>query len=334
MNTVERPSPIRGYTETRGLKQQNFIKAFEISRIRSVLPADVKAELSKAVLIMRELAFQAGQIMKDYRARAKGQVNFDLKLDGSEVTQADREIQRLIVEKLTSEFPNCGIIAEEELENKCLLINNSSPILGFSFVIDPIDGTKRFTSLKEKYFGCGIALMYNGEVIASTFYAPEYNVNGFTSDKWSGSLFEASELANGMFLNEKEIRLDSRKDNFKNLTVVLEDVEEKGLSLDGFKVIHETGSDLLTLSLISSGLEGTPVVLANGGWAGSGGAHLWDVVPGAYFIEKAGGVVWGRNGDNFFPLKNIAFHDGKPIYNGEYFAGYPNAIKQLFGLRN
>lgn len=332
MHKIETSNVVRNYAAALSSRQKGSIGIFEVGRSHSVLPPDVREELNKAVPIMRELVLQAGQSMRDYRA--KGKVSFELKLDRSKVTKADKEIQKLIVERLTNEFPTFGVIAEEELEDKALLTNSSNPILGFSFVIDPIDGTERFRDPKEKYFGCGIALMYNGEVIASTFYAPDYNVSGFVSDKWSGSLFEASELCDGVFLNEKEIHLDPEKDNFNNSTVVLEDIKEQGLDPNSFKTIHNTGSDLLTLSLISSGLDGTPVVLANGGWAGSGGAHLWDVVGGAYFIEKAGGVAWNRNGDNFFPLTNIAFHDGQPIYNGEYFAGYPNAIKQLLDLKN
>ncbi len=267
--------------------------------------------------------------MKRYR---QGEIKFILKPDGSKVTEADIEIQKFIIDRIRKEFPNSGIIAEETLEGKNYSTNNVTPALGLNFVIDPIDGTGRFIELGDKNFGCAIALMYNGEVIAATFYAPEYEINSHSSDKYSGSLFEASELCDGMFLNGKPVCMDAKKTNFNNHTAVLEDVQEHGLNLDSLKVIHANGSDVLTLSLVSSGLKDTPIVLANGGWDGSPGAYLWDVVAGAYFIEKAGGVAWNRHGDNFFPLTNIALHKGKPVYNGEYFTGYPNAIKQLLGV--
>lgn len=319
---------ISGYSKVWVPRRRNISETPETGKMCLVLPVDVKTELSKAILIMRELALQAGQTMKNYR---KGKIEAALKLDGSVVTQVDKEIQKLIVDKLRKEFPDFKIIAEEVLEEQGYL-ESSKTVSGFTFVIDPIDGTRKFMDPQEKYFGCGIALMYDGEVISAVFYAPEYEIHGYPNDKWSGSLFEASELSEEVILNEKRISMEPERNNFVNDTVVLEDVGENGLNLYGFKVIHETGSDLLTLSRISSGLDGTPVVLANGGWAGSGGAHLWDVVPGAYFIEKAGGIVCNRNGDPFFPLKdNLALHKNNLVYKGEYFAGYPNVIKQLLG---
>ena len=62
--------------------------------------------------------------------------------DGTPVTAADRAAERLLREQLAADFPDDGILGEEE-----------APMAGRSgrrWIIDPIDGTKAFT--------CGVPL--------------------------------------------------------------------------------------------------------------------------------------------------------------------------------
>ncbi len=301
-------------------------KLFETQRIHPILPPDVQVILAKAFPIMKELVLQGGSIMETYR---QNKIKFDIKSDGSQVTAADKGIQEMFFNRLTKDFPFFRITAEEVLEGKYKLISSLNLTSDFRFVIDPIDGTSHFIDPHKTRFGSTIALMYKNEVIGAVFYAPEFNIDGYCSSQWKGSLFEASELSHDVLLNGKPVYIDSNKNNFTDSPIVLEDIAQDGLNLKGFKKLSGTGSDVLTLSLVASGLNDTPVIMANGGYNGSGGSHLWDMVAGTYFIEKAGGVAWNRNGENVFPLINEASVTTGPIYKGEYFAGHPNAIKKL-----
>ncbi len=312
-------------------KKNNSTKLFEVDRVRPILPPDVRAVLAKAFPIMKELVLQGGSIMETYR---QNKINFDIKSDGSQVTAADKGIQEMFFNRLTKEFPFFRITAEEVLEGKYKLISSLNLTSDFRFVIDPIDGTSHFIDPNKTRFGSTIALMFKNEVIGAVFYAPEFNIDGYYSNRWKGSLFEASELSNEVLLNGKPVYIDSNKNNFTNSPIVLEDVVQDGLNLKDFRKLSGTGSDVLTLSLVASGLNDAPVIMANGGYNGSGGSHLWDMVTGTYFIEKAGGVAWNRNGENVFPLINEASVTTGPIYNGEYFADHPNAIKKLLNLFN
>ena len=64
-------------------------------------------------------------------------LTIDRKGDGSPVTVADRGAERLLREEIEAQFPDDGILGEEEAEK----VGTS----GRRWIIDPIDGTKAFT---------------------------------------------------------------------------------------------------------------------------------------------------------------------------------------------
>ena len=82
-----------------------------------------------------DLARQAGELTLGY-FRSVG-LAVDWKPDGTPVTQADRQAERLIREELDTRHPDDGILGEEEEEKPSET--------GRRWIIDPIDGTKAFT---------------------------------------------------------------------------------------------------------------------------------------------------------------------------------------------
>ena len=78
------------------------------------------------------------------------------------VTAADRECQEKVVKILRECFPDFGIIGEEDdLNVPCTL-----PGEDVHFTVDPIDGTSAYTRHQSHGWGCMIALVRNGVVIA------------------------------------------------------------------------------------------------------------------------------------------------------------------------
>jgi histidinol-phosphatase len=99
----------------------------------------------------RQAAETAGQ--NAIRIRAEG-ISPDTKLDGSPVTLADRDNERLLSELIDDAFPNDGLIGEEGARK-----NGTS---GRRWIIDPIDGTRDF--IRGNRFWCIlIALVIIGE---------------------------------------------------------------------------------------------------------------------------------------------------------------------------
>lgn len=82
-----------------------------------------------------ELARAAGEATLQWFRHAELAV--DRKGDGTPVTQADREAERLIRSELAVRHPDDGVLGEEEPE--------TPGTSGRRWILDPIDGTKAFT---------------------------------------------------------------------------------------------------------------------------------------------------------------------------------------------
>jgi histidinol phosphatase-like enzyme (inositol monophosphatase family) len=82
-----------------------------------------------------ELTRQAGELAMGY-FRSAG-LTVEQKRDGSPVTRADREAERLIREELELRHPGDGILGEEE--------EDKPSESGRRWIVDPIDGTLAFT---------------------------------------------------------------------------------------------------------------------------------------------------------------------------------------------
>jgi len=117
---------------------------------------------------MRELLRQAEEIARQAGRVLLRHYNGDLDVDdkgGEPVTAADRESNRLIVERLKQEFPEDPIVAEE-----------SGYMPGGSgsdrtWVVDPLDGTKEFIA-RNGEFCLMIGLVSNGRPSLGVVYRP------------------------------------------------------------------------------------------------------------------------------------------------------------------
>jgi histidinol phosphatase-like enzyme (inositol monophosphatase family) len=81
-----------------------------------------------------EMAHEAGRMALDVFRRHG--VKVEHKADGSEVTAADREGERLMRARIAQQFPNDAVLGEEE--------GSREGTSGFRWLLDPIDGTRSF----------------------------------------------------------------------------------------------------------------------------------------------------------------------------------------------
>ncbi len=101
----------------------------------------------------------AGEVALRYY---RGGFDVVIKDDRTPVTQADREAEQLIVERLGRVFPDCGFLGEE--------FGDSGP-KDRRFIIDPIDGTKNFVR-GIPVWATLLALEEGGEVTAGVVHNP------------------------------------------------------------------------------------------------------------------------------------------------------------------
>ena len=116
-------------------------------------------------------AAEAGRITLKYFQQGNYQVS--RKADGSPVTEADRESERLLREIIESEFPNDGIVGEE--------FTPREGQSGFRWILDPIDGTKSFISGVPLY-GTLVGVQYEERSVVGVIEMPalDERVHGAT----------------------------------------------------------------------------------------------------------------------------------------------------------
>ena len=110
---------------------------------------------------LNELLTKSGEIVKPYFFNKDYTV--DRKSDESPVTRADKEAEACIRSLIQKEFPHHGIIGEE--------FGNENEDSEYTWVIDPIDGTKAFIT------GCPlfttlIGLLHKGHPVLGAIHQP------------------------------------------------------------------------------------------------------------------------------------------------------------------
>lgn len=96
------------------------------------MPEDTSDRLQLAIEIARE----AGRLTLEFFQRDI--VRVERKSDNSPVTQADRQAEQLLRQRIAAAFPRDAIVGEEYGEQR----GDS----GYQWILDPIDGTKSFIS--------------------------------------------------------------------------------------------------------------------------------------------------------------------------------------------
>lgn len=225
-----------------------------------------------------EAAEVAGQVLLEgfWSGRQVSQ-----KSHGNLVTDIDVLAEKKVLDLLKAEYPELQVISEES--------NPSSCVSGYTWIVDPLDGTNNYV-FHIPFFCVNVALASGGEVLV-----------GVTYDPLRKELFVA-EKGCGAYLNGSKIRISP--ENSLQRSVV-------GLDL-GYK--REVGKELLTvagklwwqvhcLRLIGSASLGLAYV-ACGRFNLYVHRYLypWDIASGLLLVAEAGGKVvdWaGRTADLF-----------------------------------
>lgn len=143
--------------------------------------------MDKVLEVAIEAARVAGEVaLRHYRSGFE----VTLKADGSPVTQADLEAEKVIVELLRSAFPAYGFLGEE------LGAQGDQRV---RWIIDPIDGTRNFVR-KIPFWATFIGLEENGEITAGVAHNP---VTGELLYAWRGG---------GAYANGERIRVSDVDD--------------------------------------------------------------------------------------------------------------------------
>ncbi|MTI43483.1 myo-inositol-1(or 4)-monophosphatase [Roseibium hamelinense] len=214
------------------------------------------------------LAEKAGELALEYFKRLDT-LTISEKGHQDLVSEADRDVETLIRAELAKAFPDDGIVGEEH--------ENVDGTTGYTWVIDPIDGTANFVAGIPQW--C---------VILACTFADE-TIIGVIRDPIAGETFRAKRGA-GAFVNNKPIRASST-DTLARGSV--------GIGFNG----RSKATDAINAigGLVSKG--GVFFRNASGGlmlaYAASGRLigyleshmHAWDCLAGMLIMREAGGKV-------------------------------------------
>ncbi len=224
------------------------------------------------------------------------------------VTSVDREAERKIVALLQCEFPDHGIIAEEET-----VIEGKTE--GYRWIIDPLDGTTNFAH-GYPHVAVSIALERSAEVILGMVYDP-LRRECFRAVKGQGATLNGATIRTSTVgaLDKALLATGFPYDRRENVDYYLEFFKAFLTRCQG---IRRNGAAALDLCYVASGR-------IDGFWELK--LKPWDVAAGALIVAEAGGSVSNFSGAPFSIDGNETLAS-----NGRIHAEMVNALNSVAAL--
>jgi 3'(2'), 5'-bisphosphate nucleotidase len=271
-------------------------------------------ELNSALV---PLAIEVGQLILSYY---HSDLEIETKSDDSPVTLADKAAEKLIIDNLTTSWPDITIVAEE-----MCAAGHIPDVSGTFFLVDPLDGTKEFINKRDE-FTVNIALIVNN--------SPYY---GLVLTPALGELFITLSAESAGFLqlhgNLKDLTDEDKifaPSKFTSISA--RDWPETG----PVGVVSRSHPDEITAAFlkknnvkdqISAGSSLKFCQLARGLadlYPRFGPTMEWDTAAGHAVLSSAGGALVTGSGDPFLYGK----YDRKYL-NGEFIASSKEALAKI-----
>lgn len=229
---------------------------------------------------LQTIVREAGKIMKDARleengvGQKQGDANF--------VTVYDVQIQQFLIEKLREMIPDATFFGEEDTDG------NQAGCLGdgFTFIIDPIDGTTNFMfDYQQSCISVGVA--WGGALVAGCIYNPYLN-HMYVAVRGLGAYLNGRRLTmEDLSVEQGIVGFGCARYNSENVDILFRVVREM---FNRCLAIRSSGSAAIDLARIASGSNAAYVEVK---------LQPYDYAAAAVMIEEAGG--------------RIVQMDGKPI---------------------
>lgn len=228
--------------------------------------------MERELEVAKNLAKRAGIMLLEKRRKIS---KISIKKDESPVCNVDQEISKFLTRELLAEFPNYGILDEEDP-------NDLRHKHKYCWVTDPLDGTSEYLNGGND-FGVMIGLMENFHPILGVIYKPLTNEFIYAS-KGEGAFLE----------NEGAIKLNVSHSKI----------------LDVVTTKHRSNNELNDIlnSLHPSSIRKMPssfktIEVAKGSFSAficpkSITMNLWDLCAPQAILEEAGGKVTDLQGES------------------------------------
>jgi len=216
------------------------------------------------------------------------------------VSNADLEVEIFIREHISNRYPDDGIVGEEH--------ENFEGVSGYTWVIDPIDGTTNF--LTEIPSWCVVlACVHENETKLGAVYEPCHN-ELFWGSQGKGAFIndEPMGVSKSKSLNDGStgVGMNSRTSSRMTVSFIQKLIERGG-------IFYRNASGALMLSYVASGRL-----------IGYAEPHMnaWDCLAGQLLIKEAGGIIEVQDANEM--LKS----------GGRVIASGPGVFDEIFEIAN
>lgn len=210
-------------------------------------------------------------------------VGFELKKDGSLVTEADLATNQRIQDFLYNNWPEIAFLSEEMTTAEQEAMLSESETL---WCLDPLDGTSNFAA-GFPLFAVSLALFKAGEVVLALTYDPVRD-EAFTAQKGKGAWLNGSPLRcqpSGFPLSNAVAMVD-----FKRLNPEIRQVLVRNAPFGSQRNIG------------TCALEWAWMTANRGQLYLHGSMKLWDLAAGTLLLSEAGGYACTLDGESVFRL--------------------------------
>ncbi len=222
-------------------------------------------------------AHEAGQILR----QLQGRVSPREKAPADLVTEADLTAQRVIEQRLRSDFPSFYFIGEEGDRDADRA--ETATASEFGWIVDPLDGTTNYVHGLDNYC-VSIALRHGTQIEVGVIFDPVRE-----------QMFRAVR-GQGVCLNGERLRVSGTQRLDQAMVAASFSARVPPNSPEVFRfvqVLHRAralrrlGSAALNLAYVAAGK-------LDAYWATS--VNLWDIAAGLLCVEEAGGVITSIDG--------------------------------------
>ena len=242
--------------------------------------------MDKDIRFLKRVVRQASKLIRpDFSVSHK-----DAKSDI--ITDVEVEVENFIIAAIRAEYPDFDIISEENFSHGTLTDN--------CFVIDPVDGTRNF-AFNLPLWGIQVACVRGGKTVASVIYLPR--LREMYSACASGAYLNGRKIAVGSGVIGKNMYCLDAKREFKFISCM----QKNSLTPRSF------GCIAVSMAWVASGRVSSVVF-------DESNSSIWDVLPGLYLVERAGGIVFNDghkfiagNSADVVALLLKAYEDAKSI---------------------
>jgi myo-inositol-1(or 4)-monophosphatase len=261
---------------------------------------------------IQQIALEAGDLLMQHF----GKVDIEYKGEVDVVTAADRESEKLIVERLTKLWPEHDLMGEEGARR-----TSGSD---YRWYIDPLDGTTNFAH-GYPVFCVSIALERKGELIAGTVYDPTRR-----------EMF-AAEKGAGAFLNDRTVRVSKTATLAESLiaTGFPSQKRHKNPNIHFYHHITLQTHGIRRAGSAAMDLAYTAAGRYDGYWEFN--LNPWDTAAGVLIVYEAGGVVSDLDGRPFDieskevvasngTLHPALLHELQAVMSGEVLEELPDVV--------